>query len=96
MGGVDTDMLLGSHFHHGYTQSARRELLYNQLDRWSLRAASKVITVSVPFREELTRRGVRRENIEIVQNAIAPDRCKQARSNERYYGKDSEFRQMLR
>jgi glycosyltransferase involved in cell wall biosynthesis len=60
-------------FHHGYTQTAARVRFYNQLDRWSLRAARKVITVSVPFRDELVRRGVPPENIEIVHNAIAAD-----------------------
>ncbi|HEY7335583.1 MAG TPA: glycosyltransferase family 4 protein [Bryobacteraceae bacterium] len=58
-------------FHHGYTRPAARVVLYNQLDRWSLRAARKVVTMSVPFREELARRGVSRERIEIVHNAIA-------------------------
>jgi glycosyltransferase involved in cell wall biosynthesis len=60
-------------FHHGYTRPARRVLVYNQLDRWSLRAASRVITVSIPFRDELVRRGARGELIEIVHNAISPD-----------------------
>src|ERR1019366_8355852 len=45
----------------------------NQLDRWSLRAAGKVLTVSVPFRDELVTHGVRRERIEIIHNAIRPD-----------------------
>ena len=60
-------------FHHGYTRPAARVALYNQLDRWSLRAARKVITVNVPFRDELVRRGVPAGRIEIVHNAIAPD-----------------------
>ncbi|MBZ5676730.1 MAG: glycosyltransferase [Acidobacteriia bacterium] len=60
-------------FHHGYTWPALRARLYNQLDRWSLRAARKVLTVSQPFREELIARGVKPENIEIVHNAIPPD-----------------------
>jgi len=46
--------------------------MYNQLDRWSLRAAHQVLTVSVPFREELIRHGVARHRIEIVHNAIDP------------------------
>ena len=44
----------------------------NQLDRWSLRTAVRVVTVSVPFREELIRQGVRPERILIVHNAIDP------------------------
>ena len=60
-------------FHHGYTWPTLRARLYNQLDRWSLRAARKVLTVSVPFREELIARGVNPERIEIIHNAIPPD-----------------------
>jgi glycosyltransferase involved in cell wall biosynthesis len=60
-------------FHHGYTWPTLRARAYNQLDRWSLRAASKVLTVSIPFREELASKGVSRDRIEIVHNAIRPD-----------------------
>jgi glycosyltransferase involved in cell wall biosynthesis len=60
-------------FHHGYTWPTRRAQAYNQLDRWSLRAARKVLTVSAPFRDELVSHGVRRERIEIVHNAIRLD-----------------------
>ena len=57
-------------FHHGYTWPTLKARAYNQLDRWSLRAARKVLTVSKPFRDELTAQGVKRERIEIVHNAI--------------------------
>jgi glycosyltransferase involved in cell wall biosynthesis len=60
-------------FHHGYTWPTTKARLYNQLDRWSLRAAQKVLTVSVPFSEELAAHGVKREKIEIIHNAISPD-----------------------
>ena len=60
-------------FHHGYTWPDLRARLYNQLDRWSLRAATRVVTVSLPFREELVRRGVAAGRIEVVHNAIDPD-----------------------
>jgi glycosyltransferase involved in cell wall biosynthesis len=46
--------------------------LYNQLDRWSLRAPSRVVTVSQPFQRELIRHGVPGARIEIVHNAIEP------------------------
>jgi len=59
-------------FHHGYTWPDLRARLYNRLDRWSLRAASHVLTVSRPFREELMRQGVKPERIEVVHNAIDP------------------------
>jgi glycosyltransferase involved in cell wall biosynthesis len=57
-------------FHHGYTWPNLRATAYNQLDRWSLRSARKVLTVSIPFRDQLAARGVRRDRIEIVHNAI--------------------------
>ena len=60
-------------FHHGYTWPTWRARLYNQLDRWSLRTARKVLTVSLPFREELIARGVSPDRIEIIHNAIPPD-----------------------
>jgi len=60
-------------FHHGYTWPTVRARLYNQLDRWSLRSARKVLTVSVSFRDELIARGVERNRIEVVHNAIPPD-----------------------
>jgi glycosyltransferase involved in cell wall biosynthesis len=59
-------------FHHGYTWPDQRARTYNQLDRWSLRAADCVLTVSEPFRRELVRRGVAAERIEVVHNAIDP------------------------
>ena len=59
-------------FHHGYTWPDLRARLYNQLDRWSLRAPSRVVTVSQPFRRELIRHGVPAARIEIVHNAIEP------------------------
>jgi glycosyltransferase involved in cell wall biosynthesis len=59
-------------FHHGYTWPDLRMRCYNQIDRWSLRGAAKVLTVSSPFREELILRGVDPGRIEIVHNAIDP------------------------
>ena len=60
-------------FHHGYTWPALRARMYNQLDRWSLPAARKVLTVSTKFRNELIAKGVPAARIEIVQNSIRPD-----------------------
>jgi len=59
-------------FHHGYTWPDVRARLYNQLDRWSLRRAARVVTVSQPFERELIRRGVPAARIDIVHNAIEP------------------------
>ena len=60
-------------FHHGYTWPALRVRAYNQLDRWSLPAARKVVTVSLPFRDQLAGRGVPVDRIEIVHNSIRSD-----------------------
>lgn len=57
-------------FHHGYTWPTLKARAYNQLDRWSLRSATKVLTVSQPFRDQLAAIGVRPERIEIIHNAI--------------------------
>jgi glycosyltransferase involved in cell wall biosynthesis len=58
-------------FHHGYTWPSLKARAYNQLDRWSLRSASKVLTVSAPFRDQLVAFGVGAGRIEIIHNAIA-------------------------
>jgi len=60
-------------FHHGYTWPTLKARAYNQLDRWSLRAANRIVTVSVPFRDQLAAFGVPLNRIEIVHNAIPTD-----------------------
>jgi glycosyltransferase involved in cell wall biosynthesis len=60
-------------FHHGYTWPAFRVRLYNHLDRWSLRAARRILTVSISFKQQLTRMGVPAARIEVIHNAIDPD-----------------------
>jgi glycosyltransferase involved in cell wall biosynthesis len=69
-------------FHHGYTWPDFKVRLYNQLDRWSLRTAAKVLTVSRPFARQLEAQGVRPERIEIVHNAVRPDWGREARRPE--------------
>lgn len=60
-------------FHHGYTKPTRKQELYNQFDRWSLRKAKRVITVTEAFRRELERFGVAAERIAVVHNSIPAD-----------------------
>ncbi len=69
-------------FHHGYTFTSWKTRLYNELDRWSLPAASQVLTVSGPFREELVAKGVDRSRIEVIHNAIRSDWGSEARGAE--------------
>jgi glycosyltransferase involved in cell wall biosynthesis len=59
-------------FHHGYVTTDAKMRLYNQLDRWSLRRAAHVITVCVPFRQQLESRGVASSRISVRHNTINP------------------------
>lgn len=60
-------------YHHGYTDPDFKMRLYNQLDRWSLPSADRVITVCTPFREHLAKLGIRRERMRVLGNSIEPE-----------------------
>jgi glycosyltransferase involved in cell wall biosynthesis len=58
-------------FHHGYTSTDRKMRIYNRLDRWSLPAADRVITVCQAFARDLSRNaGVALDNISVLHNSI--------------------------
>lgn len=59
-------------FHHGYTSTTKTMLLYNQLDRWSLRSARRVVTVCRAFTPQLTACGVPESRIRILHNSVTP------------------------
>jgi glycosyltransferase involved in cell wall biosynthesis len=59
-------------FHHGYTRMSSRVRAYQQLDRVSLRHADRVVTLCRPFVEQLVSRGVRRDRIDVISNAVIP------------------------
>lgn len=59
-------------FHHGYTRVSLNVLLYNQADRWSLRAARQIVTVCGPFVDQLTNRGIPRDRITVQHNSVPP------------------------
>jgi glycosyltransferase involved in cell wall biosynthesis len=61
------------HWHHGYTAPTRKQVFYNQLDRFSVPRAKQIVTVTSAFVPELLHIGVPRERIEIIPNAIRPD-----------------------
>jgi glycosyltransferase involved in cell wall biosynthesis len=61
-------------FHHGYTHTDLKMVAYNQLDRWSLRAAELVITVSRAFAAGLVRAGVAAERIIVLHNSVDAER----------------------
>jgi len=59
-------------FHHGYTSEDLKVRLYAQLDRWSLPAARRVITVCDPFAKMLAARRVSPNRIHVLRNSIEP------------------------
>lgn len=60
-------------FHHGYTTTDRKMRLYNRIDRWSLPAADRLVTVCRAFARELaSSTGVPLENISVQHNSIRP------------------------
>lgn len=74
-------------YHHGYTWTDSKNHWYNQLDRWSMRAADAVITVCRPFALELESLGIPRERIIIRHNMVraftpvTPERSKELRTS---------------
>lgn len=66
-------------FHHGYTATDRKMRVYNRVDRWSLPAADRLITVCHAFARELaSKTGVARESIFVQHNAIRPNQSANA------------------
>lgn len=61
-------------FNHGYTATDLKVRLYNQLDRWSLPRADKVITVCEAFARDLSEnKGISRDRILVQHNSIRPE-----------------------
>ncbi len=58
-------------FHHGYTAENVKMLLYNQLNRYSLPRADRVVTVCTPFKTLLVGEGVSAERISVLGNSIS-------------------------
>ena len=59
-------------WNHGYTSKDRLDRTYNQLDRWSLRGAFRVMTVCRPFAADLRKHGVDGRKITILHNFVKP------------------------
>jgi glycosyltransferase involved in cell wall biosynthesis len=57
-------------FHHGYTTTDLKMRAYNQLDRWSLKKAHRVVTMNKIFAEQLIEAGASRKGMRILHNAI--------------------------
>lgn len=69
-------------YHHGYTKTSAKTRIYNELDRWSLPRAARVLTVCEAFATHLSRtRGVVRDRISVVPVPVhrftlaGPDQC---------------------
>jgi glycosyltransferase involved in cell wall biosynthesis len=56
-------------FQHGYQDTDLKLHLYNQLDRWTLRSADRVVSVCEAFAPRLVAYGVRRERIRVLHNS---------------------------
>src|SRR5260370_23684969 len=60
-------------FHHGCTSTDRKMRVYNRLDRWSLPATDRIITVCQAFARDLSRNtGVALDAISVLHNSIRP------------------------
>jgi glycosyltransferase involved in cell wall biosynthesis len=57
-------------FHHGYTTTDLKMRLYNQLNRWSLPSARRVVTVCGPFARILEREGVAAGRLRVLHNTV--------------------------
>lgn len=57
-------------FHHGYTAENLKMRLYNQLNRFSLPAADRVLTVCTPFAGMLSQQGVSPTKIHVLPNSV--------------------------
>ncbi len=65
-------------YHHGYTTTNFKMRLYNELDRWSLPGADRVLTVCQPFAKQLIQRGVDRKRVRVQHMPIRPFTTDQA------------------
>ena len=59
-------------FHHGYTTTDLKMRIYNQLDRWSLPIADRVMTSSAAFVQELQRGNVHPNRVHVQHMPIRP------------------------
>jgi glycosyltransferase involved in cell wall biosynthesis len=59
-------------FNHGYTTTNAKVRMYNQLDRWSLKAPDRIVTVCAAFARQLRAMGVADHRITIRHNMVQP------------------------
>ena len=61
-------------YHHGYTTTDLKMQIYNQLNRWSLPSATRVITVCDQFAKHLIKTGVSTDRISVRHNSVVAPR----------------------
>jgi glycosyltransferase involved in cell wall biosynthesis len=61
-------------YHHGYTTTNLKMRGYNQLNRWSLPSAEKVVTVCQAFADQLVQAGVRANRTSVCHNSVVAPR----------------------
>lgn len=59
-------------FQHGYQHTNLKLRLYNQVDRFTLRSADRVVSVCQAFAPRLVAYGVKAERIRVLHNAAVP------------------------
>ena len=61
-------------FHHGYTSTDRKMRVYNRVDRWSLPATDRIVTVCHAFARELSQiTSLAIDEISVLHNSIQPE-----------------------
>jgi len=69
-------------FHHGYTNTSLRSPIYNRMDRWSLRAAARVVTMNRAFEQQLVEHGLPAERITVLHNAVSIPKYQPSRAGD--------------
>lgn len=57
-------------WNHGYTSKNRLDRAYNQLDRWSLHGAYRLMTVCGPFADAMQQMGISRDRVTVLHNFV--------------------------
>jgi glycosyltransferase involved in cell wall biosynthesis len=57
-------------WNHGYTNKDRLDRAYNQIDRWSLHGAFRLMTMCQPFAEAMQKLGVPDDKITVLHNFV--------------------------
>ena len=57
-------------WNHGYTSKNRIDRAYNQIDRWSLHGAFRLMTVCGPFADAMQKLGIPRDNVTVLHNFV--------------------------